>query len=189
MPRPILRTPQQQTQTNSLLSTAPQQRQQMKQAQQLDKMKMDRLLRKPRSKAYMDAVHRLDAGGHVHNQNKVNGLSMRFGRNFPKWSCGVMLGIVSQCYLGKPYEVHTLDLGGGIIEHYKSGQPLPGGLEKARSIAIRGGYDFVEVYSDCCRAVSSSGSVAVLQAEKGRGRICIEVLWEEVFLPICGQRL
>lgn len=163
MPRPMLRTPQQQTQTNSLLSTAPQQRQQMKQAQQLDKMKMDRLLRKPRSKAYMDAVHCLDAGGHVHNQNKVNGIIDAIREEFPEVElAGVMLGIVSQCYLGKPYEVHTLDLGGGIIEHYKSGQPLPGGLEKARSIAIRGGYDFVEVYSDCCRAVSSSGSVAVI---------------------------
>ena len=163
MPRPMLRTPQQQTQTNSLLSTAPQQRQQMKQAQQLDKMKMDRLLRKPRSKAYMDAVHRLDAGGHVHNQNKVNGIIDAIREEFPEVElAGVMLGIVSQCYLGKPYEVHTLDLGGGIIGHYKSGQPLPGGLEKARSIAIRGGYDFVEVYSDCCRAVSSSGSVAVI---------------------------
>lgn len=163
MPRPMLRTPQQQTQTNSLLSTAPQQRQQMKQAQQLDKMKMDRLLRKPRSKAYMDAVHRLDAGGHVHNQNKVNGIIDAIREEFPEVElAGVMLGIVSQCYLGKPYEVHTLDLGGGIIVHYKSGQPLPGGLEKARSIAIRGGYDFVEVYSDCCRAVSSSGSVAVI---------------------------
>ena len=75
MPRPILRTPQQQTQTNSLLSTAPQQRQQMKQAQQLDKMKMDRLLRKPRSKAYMSTI-----------RIRSTGLSMRFGRNFPKWS-------------------------------------------------------------------------------------------------------
>ena len=51
---------------------------------------------------------------------------------------------------------------GEIIEHYKSGQSLPGGLEKARSIAMRGGYEFIEVYSDCCRAVSSNGSVSVI---------------------------
>ena len=31
----------------------------------------------------------------------------------------------------KPYEVHTLDLTGGIIEHYKTGETLPDGLEKA----------------------------------------------------------
>ena len=29
-----------------------------------------------------------------------------------------MLGIVSICYLGKPYEVHSLDITGQIIEHY-----------------------------------------------------------------------
>lgn len=75
---------------------------------------------------------------------------------------GIMLGIVSTCYLGKPYEVHTLDITGQIIEHYKSGQVLPGGLEKARSIAMRGGYDFIEVYVDCCRAISSSGAVSVI---------------------------
>lgn len=69
---------------------------------------------------------------------------------------------VSICYLGKPYEVHTLDITGQIIEHYKSGHILPGGLEKARSIAMRGGYDFIEVYVDCCRAVSSNGLVSVI---------------------------
>ena len=49
-----------------------------------------------------------------------------------------------------------------IIEHYKSGHVLPGGLEKARSIAMHGGYDFIEVYVDCCRAISSNGSVSVI---------------------------
>ena len=75
---------------------------------------------------------------------------------------GIMLGIVSICHLGEPYEVHTLDITGQIIEHYKRGQVLPGGLEKARSIAMRGGYDFIEVYTDCCRAISASGTVSVI---------------------------
>lgn len=31
------------------------------------------------------------------------------------------LGIVSKCFLGHPYEVHTLDLSGSqIIKHYKN---------------------------------------------------------------------
>ena len=75
---------------------------------------------------------------------------------------GILLGLVSKCYLGKPYEVHILDMANQIIEHYKIGQPLPGGLEKARSIALRGGYEFIEVYIDCCRAVSSNGTVSVI---------------------------
>ena len=162
MPKPMLRQPQAQTQTNTILS-ATQNQQQKQQTQQMDKMKMDRLLRKTRSKEYMDAMHKLDAGGHVHNQNKVNEIINAIRNEFPDLEIGgIMLGIVSICYLGEPYEVHTLDITGEIIEHYKSGHPLQGGLEKARSIAMRGGYDFIEVYIDCCRAVSSNGSVSVI---------------------------
>lgn len=162
MPKPMLRQPQTQTQTNSILS-ATQTLQQTKQTAQMDKMKMDRLLRKNRSKEYMQAMHKLDAGGHVHNQHKINEIIDTIRNEFPDLDIsGIMLGIVSICYLGKPYEVHTLDISGQIIEHYKVGQILPGGLEKARSIAMRGGYDFIEVYVDCCRAVSSNGSVSVI---------------------------
>lgn len=162
MPKPMLRQPQTQAQTNTILS-ATQNQQQKQQTQQMDKMKTDRLLRKTRSKEYMDAMHRLDAGGHVHNQHKVNEIIDTIRNEFPDLEInGIMLGIVSICYLGKPYEVHTLDITGQIIEHYKSGQVLPGGLEKARSIAMRGGYDFIEVYVDCCRAISSSGAVSVI---------------------------
>lgn len=162
MPKPMLRQPQAQTQTNTILSAA-QSQQQKQQTQQIDKMKLDRLLRKTRSKEYMQALHKLDAGGHVHNQHKVNEIIDTIRNEFPDLEIsGIMLGIVSICYLGKPYEVHSLDITGQIIEHYKSGQVLPGGLEKARSIAMRGGYDFIEVYVDCCRAISSNGSVSVI---------------------------
>lgn len=164
MPRPMLRTPQQtQTQTNNLLSATNNNQQQKQKQQQMDKMKLDRLLRQPRSKAYMDAIHKLDAGGHVHNQEKVNDIINTIRSELPEVELsGILLGYVAVCYLGRPYEVHTLDITGGIIEHYKSGQTLPNGLEKARSIAIRGGYDFIEVYVDCCRAVSSKGTVSVI---------------------------
>ena len=164
MPKPMLKQPQTQVQTNNILSATQQQNQEQKQQQQqINKMQLDRLLRKPRSKAYMDAIHKLDAGGHVHNQSKVNGIIDAIREEFPEVDIsGILLGVVSICYLGKPYEVHTLDITGEIIEHYKAGQRLVGGLEKARSIAMRGGYDFVEVYVDCCRCVSSNGSVSVV---------------------------
>ena len=160
----MLRTPQQtQTQTNNLLSATNNNQQQKQKQQQMDKMKLDRLLRQPRSKAYMDAIHKLDAGGHVHNQEKVNDIINTIRSELPEVELsGILLGYVAVCYLGRPYEVHTLDITGGIIEHYKSGKTLPNGLEKARSIAIRGGYDFIEVYVDCCRAVSSNGTVSVI---------------------------
>ena len=163
MPRPILRTPQKsETQTNSILSATCNQEQKQK-TQQIDKMKLDRLLRQPRSKAYMDAMHKLDAGAHVHNQAKVDSIINTIRQEFPEIELsGILLGYVSICYLGRPYEVHTLDVAGGIIEHYKAGETLPNGLEKARGIAMRGGYDFIEVYVDCCRANSSNGTVSVI---------------------------
>lgn len=161
MPKPMLRTPQTQAQSNNLLSATF--NKQQEQHQQMDKVKLDRLLRRSRSKAYMDALHKLDAGGHVHNQNKVNEIINTIKSEFPEIELnGILLGYVAICYLGKPYEVHTLDITGGIIEHYKAGHILPNGMEKARSIAMRGGYDFIEVYVDCCRAISSTGVVSVI---------------------------
>jgi hypothetical protein len=157
----MLKTPPQ-TQQDDILSLTgrPAQNQQ---TLKMDKMKLDRLLRRPRSKAYMDALSRLDAGGHTHNQDKVNDIINTLKNEFPEVDLyGVFLGCISVCYLGKPYEVHTLDITGSIIEHYEAGRPLPDGMEKARSIAMRGGYAFIEVYTDCCRAVSSTGTVSVI---------------------------
>ena len=162
MPKPMLKKPKTQTQSGSILS-ATQQQSQKQESQQIDKMRLDRLLRKTRSKEYMDTIHKLDAGGHVHNQDKVNEIINAIRNEFPEVEIsGVLLGYVSKCYLGKPYEVHTLDLAGQIITHYKAGQTLPDGLEKARSLALRGGYTFIEVYVDCCRCVSSTGTVSVV---------------------------
>lgn len=165
MPRPMLKTSQKiQTEASSLLNAA-QITDQKVQSQQMNQMELDRILRRPRSKKYMDALHKLDAGGHVHNHHKTKEIIDAIKEEFPEISiCDIMLGMVSVCYLGAPYEVHTLNVigGGGIIEHYKAGQPLPNGLEKARMIAMHGSYDFIEVYAGCCRAVSANGNVSVI---------------------------
>ena len=162
MPKPILKKPDTNIEFENLSITP--KTDNNKVTQQTDKMKLDRLLRRTRSKEYMDALHKLDAGGHVHNQQKVNEIINTIQNEFPEIELnGIMLGIVSICYLGEPYEVHTLDITGGIIEHYTKGRTLPGGLEKARSIAIHGGYEFIEVYIDCCRCISSNGAVSVVK--------------------------
>jgi hypothetical protein len=166
MPKPMLKKPQTQTQTQTASILSATQRVDQKQQQQtqaIDKMKLDRILRKSRSKEYVNAVSKLDAGGHVHNKRQVDEIMEVIRAELPEVELsGILLGYVSKCYLGKPYEVHTLDISGQIIEHYKAGQPLPNGMEKARSIAMRGGYEFIEVYVDCCRAVSSNGTVSVI---------------------------
>ena len=161
MPRPMLRV-QEKNKSETNLNQMMQPNTQRIQSEE-EKIRLDRLLRKKRSKQYMDAIHELDAGGHVMNQSKVDEIINKISLEFPELEMsGILLGYVSKCYLGKPYEVHTLDIIGGIIEHYKAGQPLPDGLEKARGIALHGGYAFIEVYSDCCRAVSEDGTVAVI---------------------------
>lgn len=161
MPKPLFKRNQTES-TNNILNASYNQ-EEKKQSSQTNKMKLNRLLRKNRSKEYMDALHKLDAGGHVHNKRLVDDIINKIREEFPEMEISsVLLGIVSICYLGKPYEVHSLDIAGRIIEHYKAGQPLQGGLEKARSIALRGGYEFIEVYVDCCRAVSSNGTVSVI---------------------------
>lgn len=162
MPKPILKKPQNQTHAGNFLGVVQPQQNKPK-MQQTDKLKLDRYLRKKRSKAYMDALCGLDAGGHVHNQEKANAIIDAIRNEFPDIELqGVLLGIVSVCYLGKPYEVHTIDITGDIIEHFKIGQSLPNGLEKARTLALRGGYEFIEVYYDCCRCVSQNGTVSVV---------------------------
>lgn len=161
MPKPLLRRTQAQSET---ILSATRQETQSPQTKQMDKMRLDRLLRKPRSKAYMEALHQLDAGGHVHNRQKVDEIINAIRAEFPEVEIsGVLLGIVAVCYLGRPYEVHSLDMSGHIVEHYPAGQTMPGGLEIARSLALRGGYDFIEVYVDCCRCVSADGTVSVVK--------------------------
>lgn len=154
MPRPMLKKPQ--TRTNNILSTT-------NSVPQMDKLKRNELLRKSRSKVYMEAIQSLDAGGHVHNEKKVKEIINAIQNEFPEIELkGILLGYVATCYLGKPYEVHTLDMTDGIIEHYPSGQPLPNGMEKARGLAMQSSYEFIEVYVDCCRAISAGGMVSVI---------------------------
>lgn len=161
MTKPMLKNAQKNQQNNILSVT--QQKNINENNTKMTKMQLDRLLRKSRSKKYMDAMHQLDAGGHTHNHSKVDEIIKAVCSEFPEVEISdILLGFVSKCNLGSPYEVHSLDLTGRIIEHYKVGQQLPGGLEKARTIAVRGGYDYIEVYVNCCRAVSSNGSVSVI---------------------------
>ena len=75
----------------------------------------------------------------------------------------VPLGIVSKCFLGAPYEVHTLDLSGRcIVQHYKTGEPLPADFEKARALARHNAYAMVEVYASKLLLIAADGTVTQL---------------------------
>lgn len=156
MPRPILKPAKTETHSDRLSA--------VKQGREIDSMKLDRLLRAPRSKEYMEAIQKLDVGAGMHNLEIAEKAAEAVNKEFQEPAVlDILLGFIAKCYLGFPYEVHTLDLSGRIITHFKAGEALPSGMDKARGIAIRGGYAFIEVYTDCCRAVSEDGSVSVIK--------------------------
>lgn len=161
MPRYMVNLQNQQKQQNQLelsLQAKPQSK------TKLNQMQIDRVLSRKRSKEYMDAIARLDAGGHVHNQHMVDALIRIIQEELPEIEIDMgPQGIVSKCYLGAPYEVHTFDVTGQIIEHYESYRRMPGLFEKARGLAKSGSYAFIEVYATALRAVKEDGTVATIK--------------------------
>ncbi|MEU5692277.1 hypothetical protein [Actinosynnema sp. NPDC020468] len=117
-----------------------------------------------RSREYQDALRALDTSGHV-GAVDLSRLVDDVRREFDDAHCTTPFGIVSRCYLGEPYEVHTLALDHSILEHYELGRPLPGGLERARPVAVSAVYAAVEVYADRLVCVRLDGSVVALGSE------------------------
>lgn len=128
----------------------------------LNPMLLERRLREKRSSKYMEMMKQLDLSGNHMDRSKYQEFIDTLSSEFPDIDfSSQLLGIVAKCYLGDPYDVHTLDLSGDIVVHYNKNENMPGMLGRARSLALHGGYDFIEVYSDCLRAVKSDGSVTV----------------------------
>lgn len=116
-----------------------------------------------RTKAYVEALARLDAGGHALTPASIAELMSMLAAEFPEVSArDLPLGIAAICRLGSPYEVHTLDVCQSILTHYKLGQVLPSGMEKARNLAIHPSYAFVEIYLNHARAVRPDGTVSTI---------------------------
>lgn len=161
MPRYIMN---QQTKQQSQVELSLQAKPQSKTKTKLNQMQIERVLNRKRSPEYMDAIARMDAGGHVHNQHMVNALIQAIQNELPEIEIDLgPQGIVSKCYLGAPYEVHTLDVVGKIIEHYETFRKMPGLLETARGLAKSGHYAFIEVYPHALRAVKEDGTVATIK--------------------------
>ena len=132
-------------------------------SRQLSKLELDRLLRKPRSKEYMEAMRRLDIGSHTHNDAQRDEIIRILQEEFPEVQLGgILIGIIGKCYIGPEYDVHSFDTTGGIIHHFHKNESMPPELARARALAARGTYEFIEVYHDCIRCVSADGTVAVI---------------------------
>jgi hypothetical protein len=106
----------------------------------------------------------MDSSGHVATADLAK-IVDDVRREFDETNSASPFGIVSRCYLGAPYEVHTLALDGSIIDHYEVGKALPGGLERARSLAVSVAYAAIEVYPDRLVCVRVDGSVVALESD------------------------
>jgi hypothetical protein len=118
-----------------------------------------------RSAAYLRAIAKIDSSVHL-EQTETRELVDAIRREFAEKWTDEPIGFVARCYLGVPYEVHTLTTDGAILAHYKTGQSLPGLLERARSLAASDAYDVIEVYPDRLICVHKDGAVTV--SEGGR---------------------
>lgn len=115
----------------------------------------------PRSQLYLDSLARLDAGTRLTPadlQEIVDGIRQEFVQ---RWAA-LPVGFVSRCYLGHPFEVHTLTPDGGILEHFRLSQPMPGPLEGARKHSLSGLYLSVEVYDNRLVCVRADGTTVTL---------------------------
>lgn len=158
MPRPMIGTEAKQ-QTKLNLSTGPV-------TPVTTPAQLEKRLRQKRSLAYVQAMSKLDVGGHVYQQDAIEDLIQQIQQELPEVQLpDLPVGIVAKCYLGAPYEVHILDRDLRIAKHFKTSEPLPGLLERARSLALHPSYAFVEVYQKSLYAVRDSGDVSVVNIE------------------------
>lgn len=130
----------------------------------LSEQRLSSLLSKRRSKEYIQAIVDLDLGEHIKTQEAVQKVLNAIRVEFPEVTLeDELVGYVAKCYLGEPYEVHTLDMNGEIITHYKQGESLPPELEKGRKLTQNNDYKFVEVYHHMCCAIDAQGNSAVIK--------------------------
>jgi hypothetical protein len=116
-------------------------------------------LRQPRSKAYVEAMTRLDAGGHCCSRDAIDALVRQINQEMPEIVIESQpIGILAQCYLGSPYEVHTLDRVGQIVTHYKAGESISPLFDRGRALALHPAYAFVEIYLDKIVPVDATGT-------------------------------
>lgn len=124
-------------------------------------------LRQRRSLAYVGTMAKLDAGGHVHTRDSLDALLAAIRSELPELTIEHLpVGIVARCRLGPPYEVHTLDRNESIIRHFKTFEPLPAFMERARALALYPGYAFIEVYADKLIAVADNGDTSIVKGQK-----------------------
>jgi hypothetical protein len=123
----------------------------------------DRDILKKRSKKYLDLISGLDAKTLTETKGigeLLKAIKEEFGTTE---LTSLPLGIVSKCFLGSPYEVHTLSLSGNqIIKHFKTNETMEADFEKARTVAKHNAYALVEIYKDKIILIREDGTATKL---------------------------
>lgn len=124
----------------------------------------EKVMRHKRSRNYIDAIEHLDTGSQQAGAEKLDDIYKIIRMELPGlFECGELVALLCKCYLGKAYDVHTIDLAGGILYHFKKGEGMPDGFEKARSLLMFGSYRLIEIYTTCYCAIDDNGFVAVIK--------------------------
>jgi hypothetical protein len=121
----------------------------------------DRDLLKQRSRKYIDMISKIDSKT-LSDTRGMDELLEAVQKELGSADIiSLPIGIVSKCFLGHPYEVHTIDLSGNIIiSHFKKGEAMSPDFEKARNLAIHNSYALIEVYKDKMLIIREDGSVS-----------------------------
>lgn len=155
-------------------------------------MELDKELRKPRSRAYMeifDAIDMLSATDEeIIEQLKANmdedtaeefaemsveelleEIKASFREEFmslPVEVESILQGVLSKCYISG-CDCHAISATGEILEHYDEKIPLPPELEKGRKVYHKyPGCRCVEVYTDCCRVIAQDSTVTKIDNDE-----------------------
>lgn len=152
-----------------------------------------RKLRSPRSDAYMqlfDAVDLLSATDEEIIEKLKNNLDEDIAEDFLSMSPeelrkeiklsfveefeslqievkSVLHGVLAKCYI-TGCDCHAITSDGHILDHFKTGSPMPAELAKGRPILMQYGNKCkcVEVYNNCCRVIMNDSSVITIDDVK-----------------------
>lgn len=112
--------------------------------------RLQQRLREKRSTKYVQAITRLDAGTHHADRTALESLLEAISNEFPELGIEQLpVGIVSQCYLGAPYEVHICDLKGGsssILRPFGRCRPCSSGAVPYRCIRPTSLLKFIRIH-------------------------------------------
>ena len=165
MPKPILKSPQSQNTSLSALSATQTRHNRTSATLKTDPAQIQMILRKRRSPKYLDAIKKLDAAGRTSNKQLADEIVQAIKDEFPDLDIeNILLGCMAICHLDDPLEVHTIEIADPTIVHIPRHYPLGEFLDKARSLAIIPDYLCIEIYSHELRAISKTGSVAIIDA-------------------------